>query len=252
MRLGIDHLVIAVREPETAAALLEAAIGLAVTGGGRHELAGTFNRLAFLGDTYLELIGVFDDQLVAAPEASPVGRATMSLLDAGREGLATYGLATDDVAGEVERLRAAGSSIGDAVPGSRRRPDGELVRWITAFPALGPDKPPFLIEHEPVGAEWGAAAREARAAFRHPVGGAVRLEALTIPVPDVRRAAGRYREELGIDIDSDGETRVGDQAIRLVAADREDGTPVIDLVGEPGSPTLDLLLFRIRWRRRAA
>ena len=40
--------------------LLEAALGLAVTGGGRHELGGTFNRLAFLGDTYLELIGVFD------------------------------------------------------------------------------------------------------------------------------------------------------------------------------------------------
>ena len=36
MRLGIDHLVIAVPDPDAAAALLEAAIGLAVTGGGRH------------------------------------------------------------------------------------------------------------------------------------------------------------------------------------------------------------------------
>ena len=109
----------------------------------------------------------------------------MALLDAGREGLATYALATDDVTGEVERLRAAGSSIGDAVPGSRRRPDGELVRWVTAFPILGPERPPFLIEHEPVGAEWGPEARAARAAFRHPVGGAVRLEGLTIPARDV-------------------------------------------------------------------
>src|SRR6187402_2928399 len=195
MRHGIDHLVIAVPDPDAAAALLEAAIGLVATGGGRHELAGTFNRLAFLGDTYLELIGVFDPALVALPEASPVGRASMALLDAGREGLATYALATGDVAGEVEQLRDAGSAIGDAVPGSRRRPDGELVRWVTAFPALGPDRPPFLIEHEPVGAEWGPAAREARATFRHPAGGAVRLEALTIPVPDVRAAAERYRDE---------------------------------------------------------
>jgi catechol 2,3-dioxygenase-like lactoylglutathione lyase family enzyme len=252
MRLGIDHLVIAVPDPDTAAALLEAAIGLAVTGGGRHELAGTFNRLAFLGDTYLELIGVFDRALVEAPEASPVGRVSMALLDAGREGLATYALATDDVAGEIERLRAAGSPIGGAVPGSRRRPDGELVRWITAFPVLGPHRPPFLIEHERAGAEWGAEARETRATFRHPVGGAVRLEALTIPVPNVRAAAVRYRDELGIEIDAAGATRVGDQAITLVPADGDGGaTPVIDLVGEEGSPTLDLVLFGIRWRRRA-
>jgi len=253
MRLGIDHLVIAVPDPDAAAALLEAAIGLAATGGGRHELAGTFNRLAFLGDTYLELIGVFDPALVASPEASPVGRASMALLDAGREGLATYALATDDVAGEVVGLRAAGSPIGEAVPGSRRRPDGELVRWVTAFPVLGPDRPPFLIEHEPTGAEWGIAAREARAAFRHPVGGAVRLEALTIPVADVREAADRYRDELGIGIDPAGSTRIGGQVISLVPADDSAGeTPVIDLVGERGSPTLDLVLFGIRWRRREA
>ena len=255
MRPGIDHLVIAVPDPDSAAALLGAAIGLAVTGGGRHELAGTFNRLAFLGDTYLELIGVFDRTLVGSPEASPVGRAAMAVLDAGREGLATYALATDDVAGEVVALRAAGSPISDAVPGSRRRADGELVRWVTAFPDLGPDLPPFLIEHEPLGAEWGADAREARAAFRHPAGGAVRLEALTIPVPDVRAAAGRYRDEVGLEVDDADTTRVGDQVIALVPAEEGDGgaraTPVFDLVGERGSPTLDLVLCGSRGRRRA-
>ena len=65
MRLGIDHLVIAVPDPDASAAVLAAALGVAVTGGGRHELGGTHNRLAFLGDTYLELIGVFDRELVA-------------------------------------------------------------------------------------------------------------------------------------------------------------------------------------------
>ena len=41
--------------------------------------------------------------------------------------------------------------------------------------------------------------------------------------------------------------------IALVPADDGvGGTPVIDLVGERGSPTLDLVLFGIRWRRRAA
>ena len=89
----------------------------------------------------------------------------MALLDEGREGLATYALATDDVAGDVVRLRAGGSPIGEPVAGSRVRPDGGVVRWLTAFPPAGSGEPPFLIEHEYAGAEWGDEARAARAAF---------------------------------------------------------------------------------------
>ena len=67
------------------------------------------------------------------------------------------------------------------------------------------------------------------------------------------RSADRYRDELGIGIDPAGSTRIGGQVISLVPADDSaGGTPVIDLVGERGSPTLDLVLFGIRWRRREA
>ena len=185
---GIDHLVIAVPDPDAAAALLEAAIGLAVTGGGRHELAGTFNRLAFLGDTYLELIGVFDRALVAAPEASPVGRASMALLDAGREGLATYALATDDVAGEVVRLRAAGSPIGDAVPGSRRRPDGELVRWVDRVP--GPRPGPAAVPHRARADGRRVGHRRPRGTRRVPASGRRRGAPRGADDPRARRPGG--------------------------------------------------------------
>ena len=60
MLLGIDHLVVAVESVEAAAEELDGELGLAFTGGGRHEAWGTYNRLAFLGDTFVELIGVFD------------------------------------------------------------------------------------------------------------------------------------------------------------------------------------------------
>ena len=136
--LGIDHLVIGVRDPDGAAGLLERRIGLVFTGGGRHEHAGTFNRLAFLGDAYLELIGVFDRDLVLSNPTFAVGRAALALLDAGRQGLATYALATDDIERDVRTLWTDGSTIGEPVAGSRVRPDGGVVRWITAFPALGP------------------------------------------------------------------------------------------------------------------
>lgn len=254
MILGVDHLVIAVADPDVAAADLEREAGVAFTGGGRHEHAGTFNRLAFLGDTYLELIGVFDDRLVRANPSFAVGAAALAVLEAGREGLATYALATDDCAAEVARLRAGGSPIDAAVAGSRTRPDGEVVRWITAFPPLGPQEPPFLIEHESVGAEWGAAAREARATFRQPVGGVVRLASVELPVPDVAAAAARYQATLGILFDGAGRADVGGQAIvlRAAAGDApEDGSdlPVVDLRAEAGTAPLDIVRFGVRWRR---
>jgi Glyoxalase-like domain len=145
---NIDHLVIAVPDPDAAAVGLEQELGLAFTGGGRHATAGTWNRLAFLGDAYVELIGVYDRELALANPDFPVGWAALALLDAGREGLATWAVAVDDCAASVVRLRSEGSPIGDPVPGSRVRPDGVIIRWVTAFPRLGPEEPPFLIEHE--------------------------------------------------------------------------------------------------------
>lgn len=196
--LGIDHLVIAVGNPDAAAADLERQLGLAFTGGGRHEAVGTWNRLAFLGDSYIELIGVFDRGLLRSSPVFAVGQAALALLDAGHEGLATWSIAVDDCAAEVTRLHHQGSAIGDPVPGSRVRPDGETVRWVTAFPELGPDQPPFLIEHEMAGAEWGPEALAARRAFRHPGLGTARLGRLVLPVADPTGYADRCLDTVGI------------------------------------------------------
>lgn len=257
MITGIDHLVVAVRSVEAAADALERDLGLVFTGGGRHEAMGTYNRLAFLGDTYLELIGVFDAALVRSSTAFAVGRAALTLLESGREGLATYALATDDVAKDVARLQAAGSPIGGAVAGSRQRDDGEIVRWVTAFPELGPEHAPFLIEHELAGAEWGPEARAARSAFRHPGGGQVRLVSLELPVADARLVAREYAAVLGIAFSERWRVIVGEQQLVL----REGGVePVVELGGWPdegsgagrGAGSPDFVRFGVRWRRVSA
>ena len=46
MPSGIDHVVIAVADPDATAAELTETVGLSFTGGGRHEGLGTFNRIA--------------------------------------------------------------------------------------------------------------------------------------------------------------------------------------------------------------
>ena len=253
MLLGIDHLVIAVRDPDAAARVLEQDLGLAFTGGGRHEAMGTFNRLAFLGDTYLELIGVFNRGLVLSSSTFAVGNAALAFLEDRGEGLATYALATDDVAGDASGLRAGGSPIGAPVAGSRTRPDGGVVRWATAFPSLGSAEPPFLIEHEYAGAEWGEEARAARAAFRHPVGGRVRVTALELPVAEPAVTAAAYAKVLGLAFDPSGQATVGPHDIRLrPSAATEDGLPVVHLASEPRTRSLDLVRFGIRWVRASS
>jgi hypothetical protein len=247
MPTGIDHLVVAVRSVEAAADILERDLGLAVTGGGRHEAMGTYNRLAFLGDTYVELIGVFDAALVRSSSSFAVGKAALAHLERRGEGLATYALATDDVVRDVARLRAAGSSIGEPVAGSRVRTDGELVRWVCAFPELGPERPPFLIEHEAAGAEWGDEARATRAAFRHPGGGRVRLTALELPVTNAAGVAREYGSVLGITFGEGRRAALGEQTIAL--RDGASAEPVVELAGEPGTAPVDVVRFGVRWRR---
>jgi hypothetical protein len=191
MFIGIDHLVIAVPDPDSAATELSRILGLTAGGGGRHDRLGTYNRLIWLGDTYLELIGVFDPGLAAE---SWVGRPALHALrsDAGM-GLATWAIATDDVEADAARLRAAGSGIGPPQAGERTGPDGRVVTWrLAAAPTLEPDGPPFLIEHDPTSAEWTAEDRASRAADP------ARLSALEIGVVDVPGTTFRFLKTLGL------------------------------------------------------
>lgn len=219
MLLGIDHLVIACADPDAAAAELEHDLGLRPGGGGRHDALGTFNRLVWFGDTYLELIGVSDRSLA---ERSWIGAPTVRALDAGG-GLATWAVATDDIDGDVERLNDGGAGLAEPIDGERTRPDGTIVRWRLSVPReLGPERPSFLIEHDATAAEWSSADRAARAGEIHPLGGPVRLATLELPVTDMPGAIaglmravriGPFRPSL-----SGGGTRdaaIGIQTLRL-------------------------------------
>lgn len=195
MLLGIDHLVIACPDPDAAAVELERSVGLRAGGGGRHDALGTWNRLVWLGDTYLELIGVFDRGLA---EGSWIGAPTVRALDAGG-GLATWAVATDAIDRDVARLTATGSGLAEPMTGERRRPHGAVVRWrLSAGRELGLLRPPFLIEHDSDGAEWTPEDRAARVREVHPAGGPVRLETLELEVTDMAGTIGALMRTTGI------------------------------------------------------
>lgn len=196
MLLGIDHVIVAVADLERAATEVERELGLRVAAGGRHDAHGTHNRLCWLGDSYIELMGVFDERLAGE---SWWGRHALEVIGRGG-GLMGVALASDDVAADGGRLRELGSSIGEPSAGERQRPDGDLVRWRIA--RLGEPHPEigllFLIEHDSDAAEWRPADRQARAAEVHPLGTPARLLRLEVPVADVRGTTQRLLRDLGL------------------------------------------------------
>lgn len=248
MASQIDHLVIAVPDIEAAATELEERIGLRATGGGRHEGMGTRNRIAWLADgAYLELIAVEEHD---AALRWPVGAAAAGALATSGAGLACYALVENDLDARVAELQAAGSSIGPAVPGSRRRPDGELVEWWTAAPErIGlPDGVPFLIRHAYAGAEWGPDAMAARASIPHALPSPVTLSRLDLATEDPPALASRYERELGLEFRTVADLAVcsvGPHVIRLVRS-REMEVPAAVTLRAPVEVPGSAMAFGLR------
>jgi hypothetical protein len=230
MLLGIDHLVIATEDPDAAAAELETKLGLAARDGGRHPSLGTFNRLIWLGDAYLELIGVFDRSLA---ERSWLGRPVIEALDAGR-GLATWAIAVEDLDVAL-RWGPPDSGLEGPIDGARERPDGRVVRWRLAHPADPGPTAPFLIEHDRTAAEWTPEDRAARADEIHPLGGRVRLVGVEVETPSPATAAGRMRRLIAAAVEPAGRAavrvRVAAHEARFVV-ERSRGAAGIDLLAD--------------------
>jgi hypothetical protein len=176
-----------------------------------------------------------------------MGAAAVTALHRGG-GFAAYALDDRPLEPDVRTLRGYGSEIGDPVHGSRRRPDGEVVEWWTAVPPrIGPDGLPILIEHAMVGAEWGAAILDQRAAFRHPIGSPVRLVGLDLAVADPVASAAEYSKQLGMTFSSIGGAvvcSIGQHVVRLVPRAAAAAPLVVTLAAEAAPRTAELLGVR--------
>lgn len=136
MLLGIDHIVIAVHNLETAMTDYKR-LGFTVIPGGRHPV-GTYNGLIPFSDgSYIELISFYRD--------NPDHRWWAALKKG--EGLVDFCMRTDDLLGDAEKFRSAGVDMDDPVPWARTRPDGYELKWRLSL-AVGRHRgvAPFLIE----------------------------------------------------------------------------------------------------------
>lgn len=134
--IELDHVLIAVTDLDAAGREFEARHGLASVAGGRHPGWGTANRIVPLGDTYLELVAAVD---TAEAADSPFGR-WVAAAPSGRP----LGWAV-----RTQELDVIAVRLGLAVTtGSRRREDGQVLRWRLAGmeQAVAEAALPFFIE----------------------------------------------------------------------------------------------------------
>lgn len=248
MLTGIDHVILAVGDLDGAAAELERELGLHVAAGGRHDAHGTHNRLAWLGDSYVELMAVFDERRAAD---SWWGREALAVSAHGG-GWLGMALASDDLAADVERLRAAGSSITDPIDGERARADGEVVRWriarlTTPMPELGLL---FLIEHDTSAAEWRPEERRGRAERVHPLGTPATLLRVELAVSQLRPVTQQLLGELGLlfrpSLGGGGarDTSIGSHVLRVARR----SLPPARVVIVAGSAPRNVDLLGCRWQ----
>lgn len=128
MTLRFDHLAVSALTLEDGVAAVEAALGVALAGGGQHPHMATHNRLLGLGDLYLEVIAT-------DPAAATPAWPRWFDLDhfAGPPRLTNWVAGCDDLAAAL-----AVSPPGTGVPVDLQRGD---YRWRMAVPADG--KLPF-------------------------------------------------------------------------------------------------------------
>jgi catechol 2,3-dioxygenase-like lactoylglutathione lyase family enzyme len=136
MPIGYDHIVIAVEDLDRTVADYTSA-GFRVTPGGEHKHGISHNALVTFADgAYFELIAFRNG-------GEGHGTHWPATLARG-EGFVDYALRTEDLADELQALRAGGLAYSDPKDGGRIRPDGERVDWQTIRAGKGSGGPARL------------------------------------------------------------------------------------------------------------
>jgi hypothetical protein len=140
----VDHVLLPVDNLEQAALRIRERFGLHAIAGGRHPKVGTANQIVPLGLQYLELIAVVDPHEAAG---SRLGARVATALKQGRPFVA-WALRTRDLNAVRAKLEEAGWDLPPVAEGSRKRPDGKMLRWRTQDVDQGADPSalPFVIE----------------------------------------------------------------------------------------------------------
>jgi hypothetical protein len=128
MPRGLDHVVHAVRDLDSAAELYRR-LGFAVGARNRHTW-GTHNRLVQLPGFFVELLAVAEPEKLGGDGVSALFGTFNRLFLKDQEGLSLVMLESEDATADAARFRQAGIGVSDAMHFERegKRPDGAAVK----------------------------------------------------------------------------------------------------------------------------
>jgi len=122
----LDHILLGSADLQGGIAFVEQHTGVRATFGGVHPGRGTQNALLSLGGRrYLEIIAPDPAQ---PGTKNPLASNLHSLAEPRLVGWAAH---PGSISAFAEKLRAAGIKFDGPTPGSRKRPDGQLLKWQT-------------------------------------------------------------------------------------------------------------------------
>ncbi|MEO6581690.1 MAG: VOC family protein [Sphingomicrobium sp.] len=121
----VDHVIVGVGNLEHGMAEIERLTGVRPVIGGVHPGAGTRNALPSLGEgTYLEIF--------APNSAEPIASAEVERLRVLRRPTPIgWAVSANDAKAFGSALKPAGIELTQPEPGSRRKPDGTMLSWVT-------------------------------------------------------------------------------------------------------------------------
>jgi len=181
----LDHILLGAASLEVGIAFVEHFTGVGAAFGGVHPGRGTWNALLSLGDRrYLEIIA-------PDPGQSSVDNPLVSSLRSIQEPrLVGWAAHPGNLTEFAKKLRAAGITIEGPTPGSRKRPDGKLLKWqIVSLAETASGLMPFFIEwsqdsvHPSVDAPKGCALLNFAAESPEPEKFSATLKTLALDLP---------------------------------------------------------------------
>ena len=189
----IDHVIVAAADLEALEGIF-ARLGFHVTGGGTHPHLGTRNRIIALGEGYIELLGVADQE-----KASPVLVRRLAGTPAGWVGFA---LQSPEIASETGAMRARRVDARGPLPGRLVAPDGTARSWRVTMVGgadlwAAAEPLPFLIQHDAEGEEHRRQLAGAGGLAPH-ANGAVRLDTVYLAVCDSAASAAAFATAYGL------------------------------------------------------
>lgn len=182
---NLDHILLGTPELQAGIDFVEKQTGVRATFGGVHPSRGTQNALLSLGERrYLEIIAPDPAQ---PGVKNPIASNLHSLTEPRLIGWAAH---PGSVSAFAERIRAAGIKFDGPTPGSRKRPDGQLLNWqIVSLADTASGLLPFFIElgqdsvHPSVDAPKGCSLLSFAAEAPDPQKLAATLETLNLAMP---------------------------------------------------------------------